>query len=373
MLVSGRVARMRSIHTTDHQLTKTLVQGTQSKYEVTYRGNPPEEARKAFEYALKIWADVFPCTIELRILVAWERTPRSRTLASTVSLFSVVKSKQDNSALRSDAAYTPTLAAAVGNKDYAGGNFHIEMTFNSAQPWHLATNTSVPESSFDFVTVALHQVGHGLFFTGALLANPSIEEASFQSMDNLPGRFDHFIQMSNGLGIARSCNESGMYRALTTPGLMFKTTSPENTFTLHAPEGYRRGSSTYFFDPSWLEKDCARQNISKADCSMLMTHELDPGETRRSIGVPTRRIMRTVLGISRGLPKSTCAIPAPLILKEEEEESFVYATSRQYPPIGAILPGCIAAIAFAVAIILSIKYKICARSATAAGKAQPVS
>ena len=318
MVTSGEL----HLRTSMRQEVVMRVVGKRSEFEVSFRNNPPIEARQTFAFALKKWADTFPCKdIRLRVLFNWQHLGGTRTLAAAVSPFSVLRRNTPGSRLRSDAAYTPTMAAAVGGTDFVPDRPHIEITFNSKQPWHFFTDSPATRHYYDFATVAIHEVCHGLFFTGALIAKPEREVAEFLSEDAFPGRFDQFIQMRNGVGIARSCNQHERYQALTRRGLMFRTTTKDSTFMLFAPSDYRRGSSTYHLDSPGLKDDCARQNITTADCSDLMTFELDPGYTRRVIGVPTLRIMNSVLGNSQGLVKTTCDVPQPLRVAEQSSSS----------------------------------------------------
>lgn len=130
------MARIQSIHSTERQTTlKETVRGTQSVFEVQYRGDPPVAARDAFRYALELWANIFPCkTVQLRVLMSWDRSEGSRTFAVAVSPFSVVSNRgQVNSALRPDAAYTPALATAVASKELPHRN-HVQRSATVAFP-----------------------------------------------------------------------------------------------------------------------------------------------------------------------------------------------------------------------------------------------
>lgn len=49
---------------------------------------------------------------------------------------------------------------------------------------------------------------------GDLLGDSDKQTEKFQNVKNLLGRFDQFIQMSNGVGIARSYYASEIYQAL---------------------------------------------------------------------------------------------------------------------------------------------------------------
>ena len=73
------------------------------------------------------------------------------------------------SGLEPDTWYPYALADAIRGEDIeaGAGNFDISATFNSAfDRWHFDTNVPAPNNRFDFATVVLHELGHGLGFIG---------------------------------------------------------------------------------------------------------------------------------------------------------------------------------------------------------------
>lgn len=306
------------LKTTERQWTQN-VDGTLSSYQVKFEGRPPAEIRNAFLFAIRIWARTFPCAPRLTVTFVWkifesiDGNSEPGTLAAAVAPFSVVGG--GGNGLQLGVSYTPTMATCISGRDFLQNNNgeHIKLLFNARQQWWTNVNKDAPYGRFDFATVALHELCHGLFFTGALHVKQGSANVLYQSQNSLPARFDQFIQMSNGIGIARSCNQRELYHALTRRGLSFRTSEESSTFGLFAPEIYRPGSSTYHLDGDGLKQSCARYAISGNDCSDLMTFELNPGYTQHAIGEPVLRIMRSILGNSAGLVASSkCTIPAPL-------------------------------------------------------------
>ncbi|MCK7534680.1 MAG: hypothetical protein MZV63_28610 [Marinilabiliales bacterium] len=45
----------------------------------------------------------------------------------------------------------------------------MNATFNKEVKWYFGTDGNTPELLYDFVTVVLHEIGHGLGFTGFFL------------------------------------------------------------------------------------------------------------------------------------------------------------------------------------------------------------
>lgn len=346
LVTSGRLAMRTSMRRSD-----VNIRGEKSMFMIHYKGAPPAAARNAFEYAMQIWANTFVCSVPLRVSFQWAKI-KGRTLAAAVSPFTVGLGALGARSLRADTAYTPTMAAAVAGVDFTNGRFHIEIAFNSEQPWHFDTDRPARRNQFDFATVAIHEGCHGLFFTGALLGASSSRTARFESFRTFPSRFDQFMQTSNGVGVARSCNSQGLFKALTTPGLSFLTIVRNSTFALYAPPNYQQGSSTYHFDANSLDEDCRRASISKADCSNLMTFELDTGYTQHAIGQPTLRVMQSILSDSLGIVESQCIIPPPLqssnsrrpgLLGQSEAAealnlpAWVIATAASVAAVGAVV------------------------------------
>jgi hypothetical protein len=164
----------------------------------------------------------------------------------------------------------------------------------------------------DLQTTAMHELCHGLFMDGVVVVPDGSSEAGFSSTASTPGRYDRFLAVNSTTGVTASCSDPGQfYNAITNEGLRFTDpASPGTDFGLYSPTRYASGSSTYHHDPARLSSDCAKLQISNADCSDLMTHELKNGYTQRSIGEPVRRTMMTMLGSSKGQGAGSCAVAA---------------------------------------------------------------
>ena len=61
------------------------------------------------------------------------------------------------------------LADAIAGRDTYAGRVDLTASFNSNDKvnWYYGTDGNTPSGQFDFVTVVLHELGHGLgFFLG---------------------------------------------------------------------------------------------------------------------------------------------------------------------------------------------------------------
>ncbi|NNF33744.1 MAG: hypothetical protein HKN68_06530, partial [Saprospiraceae bacterium] len=128
----------------------------------TWCADWPEEAKTAFNYAASIWSDVLDSDQEIGINACWRTNFPPGTIlgaAGTIESFVLVSS-----------SYPPTYFPSALAEHILGSQLNsIDMfaEFNASLPnWHFPTDASPATSDYDFVTVVLHELGHGLGFFG---------------------------------------------------------------------------------------------------------------------------------------------------------------------------------------------------------------
>lgn len=139
-------------------------------------GNPGttlgEQRRIAFEHAAEIWAAQLLSSVEVRISATFDPLPcgaSSATLgmAGPVSVF-----RDFTGAPRASTFYPSALADRLAGTDIAPDEDDIDAAFNSTfgttcpfpAGWYYGLDGQAPGEDSDFVTVALHELGHGLGF-----------------------------------------------------------------------------------------------------------------------------------------------------------------------------------------------------------------
>jgi len=131
-----------------------------------------EQRLIAFEYAANLWAAQLVSPVEIRVKanfdpLSCDAVSATLGLASPVSLF-----RDFEGAPRANTYYIGALADALAGMDLAPDEDDIEATFNSnlgtscAFPagWYYGLDANPSFDDTDFVTVVLHELGHGLGF-----------------------------------------------------------------------------------------------------------------------------------------------------------------------------------------------------------------
>jgi hypothetical protein len=125
-------------------------------FEVTYE-DFSAEAQAAFEHAVSLWAAHISSSVPIRIRARW-RTLETNTLGSAgPTIITTVNGAE------ADTWYPPALAAAITGQQVSGIDYDIVATFNSVRTdWYFGLDGLTPIGQYDFVSVVMHEIGHGL-------------------------------------------------------------------------------------------------------------------------------------------------------------------------------------------------------------------
>jgi hypothetical protein len=87
-----------------------------------------------------------------------------------------------------DAFYSDALADSIQGSDHRPGEPDIIANFNSdCNNWYFGTDGNTPFGEFDLVSVVLHEIGHGLGFSGTELVTYDLNVAAgLNKQDNTP-------------------------------------------------------------------------------------------------------------------------------------------------------------------------------------------
>ncbi len=277
--VSDQVCTLSNTHVDAHysvQLQDLIgdlsPQQMDTRLEVTYfnacGGNEwPEEAIQAFEYAADIWSMHLDSSVPVRIEARWENIGAlGQAGPSLIIHSSAIPTGEDNS------WYAVAQANAMTGIDFletSGEDFDMVVSVNcTLQNWYFGLDAEPGSGDIDFVTVVLHEIGHGIGFFGTFLASNIRMEAEwgipFQE-EETPMIYDRFAEDGEGISLLEENiypNPSNdLYQAVTgmRGGVLF--VGPESTRML-------AGEGVYLYSPtSWqggasfshLDEDTFRQ------------------------------------------------------------------------------------------------------------------
>ncbi len=250
---------------------------SETQIRVTFNGGIPQVARRAFEDGVVgIIQEWFDTPIPINIQLNWEQLsegPLAGALpGANYSSFPNAPFPQH--------VYPVALAEKISRFNLNSlDDPDVVITVNSTIDWYYDfNNPSGIGSKFDFVSILLHEVMHGLGFTAAVGLNEETPPVGFIGVwnNNAISIFTDFIFNSSGNKLTSFPDgTTTMATALQGNNLFFNLISKEDRAKLYAPSIFDGGSSISHLD---------EQTFNNTN-SALMTPFFNRGEVERSAGV----------------------------------------------------------------------------------------
>ena len=121
------------------------------------------EAKAAFQYALDIWGELINSPLPIKVSVGWGASP-GLLASGSVPLY-----RNFPNAPQPDVWYPKPLANALAGFDVQPASFNdMQVQFDGNVAWYFGTDGRTPAGKYDFVTVALHEIGHQFGFWSGL-------------------------------------------------------------------------------------------------------------------------------------------------------------------------------------------------------------
>ncbi|MFW5832380.1 MAG: hypothetical protein ACOCVA_08995, partial [Prolixibacteraceae bacterium] len=226
-------------------------QASQIDFEVTYI-NFPAEAKQAFEYAVSIWENLLTSTVPVKIEATWEKFDNGALALGRPGTFHV----NSDGAQIPDTYYPVALAEKLAGKNINSAEADIICRFNSNYPWYFGTDGNTPASKYDFVTAVLHEIVHGLGFSG-FFENDG-QNGYFGNTNNFPSIYDYYLfnhqnqQLSDASIFSVPSYE--LHQQLTSEAVKFYSSdnSGDHEHTpdwVFAPSSWSEGASIYHLEP----------------------------------------------------------------------------------------------------------------------------
>lgn len=257
-----------------------------SNINITYVGFP-EEAKVAFEYAISIWEQFLTSPIPISVLAKWENFSGNTLAQSRPSVFY----KNFDSAPVSNVYYPIALAEKLSGREWNGDKeADIFCSFSNNAPWYFGTDGNTSETKYDFITVVLHEMAHGLGISGFLSDENGVGEIS--NPGNTPSAYDYYIYNSNKQRISDNTifksPSADLHKQLTSNNLDFGCSNPDchdSKSAIYAPDSWKDGVSIYH-----LKSAQANTN----DDHELMSAYLYKGEANHNPGINTLQILSEI-------------------------------------------------------------------------------
>ncbi|WMN12138.1 PKD domain-containing protein [Marivirga salinae] len=245
---------------------------------VNYNGfDDNEEAKIAYQYAVDIWASLIKSPVQI-VVNANFRELGQGVLGSAGPTNFV---RDFPGAVKSNTFYPIALAEKIAGYNLnTPGDADINSNFNSDFDFYFGLDADPPSGQYDFVSIVLHELGHGLGFTGATSFENGIGNWALNSNDDA-SIYTNFVELGDGTlitDIPSGTSEAG--NAFTSNDLFFNgpisVSSLGVTPQLYAPSNWNGGSSYSHLDEA---------EYPAGDDNSLMSPQFGSGEAIHDPGI----------------------------------------------------------------------------------------
>lgn len=246
----------------------------------------PLQARAAFEYAVGIWERLIESPVPIYIQANW-RTKDQNVLGSCGP---TGYEKNFEGAPHKNVYYPISVAEKIRGEELTGPDRpDMIAEFNRDINWYFGTDGNTPAMMYDFVSVVLHEIAHGLGFTGFFFALDNTGGFSFFDWDDASS-YDRLVIDSDGEQLIDTTvyeNPSRPLRDALTSNELYAASpvalAEGNAFPrIYAPLSWDDGSSIYHLNSS---------TYPPGTINALMTHAFGRGQAIHDPGPLTMGIM----------------------------------------------------------------------------------
>ena len=250
----------------------------------------PTQAQTAFSYAADIWETLINSSVTIVINACWA------DLESGVLGYGGADNYYRNftNAPQTDTWYPVALANALSGSDLNGSDAEMHLAYNKdfqdSNQWYFGTDGNTPGTQYDFSSVVLHEIAHGLGFSGSM--NVSGGQGSWGGGTDYPISYDRFTEDGSGNALINTAiypNPSlALANALTSGDIWFdgpnaNAANGGGRVQLYSPSPWESGSSYSHLD-----------EVFNGTENALMTYSLAKGESNHNPGPVAMGVLEDV-------------------------------------------------------------------------------
>ncbi|MEQ9299540.1 MAG: fibronectin type III domain-containing protein [Cyclobacteriaceae bacterium] len=254
-------------------------------FEVVYDNEFPEAAKAAFQFALDIWARTIVSSVPIKVEANYEALGVG-SLANARSLF--IYPDPDNAPF-TNTFYSSALSNALAGTDIDTNSGDVEVNMADRDDWYFGTDSNgLPSDEFDFVSTALHELAHGLGFSGTGSSDDTNGSWGVSDPEE-PMVYDRFVKNGSDVSLTSFTdgdNPSAALDVYLTSGDLFLTgpnvlAAHGEPAPIYAPDPFNPGSSFSHWSDNFDGTDDA-----------FMTFSSFNGEITRTIGPVTQALFK---------------------------------------------------------------------------------
>lgn len=251
---------------------KALQEADSADIAVNYIGfDGVPQAKAAFQKAVNIWRSLLVTDVPIHIEARWVALAAGVLgSANYTAAYANFKGAQ-----RINVFYPVALAEKITGNNLNGDNPDLFANFNSNFNWHFDPDDPDMEAGqYDLTTVVLHEIGHGLGFSGTF--TNSSNQGSFGLLGTgVPVVYDAFIQNSAEANLIETfpSPSTSLSGQLLSGTLFFDGHSGTNK--IYAPNPFNGGSSISHLDEATFNETA----------NALMTPQVASQERIRDPGI----------------------------------------------------------------------------------------
>lgn len=247
--------------------------------QVNYVGSWTTEAQTAFEYAVSIWESLIVSSVPIVVQAEFANLgPGILGGASPRAFYRNVANEPI-----ANTWYPVAIANALEGSDINGSTPEIDSAFSSTFDWYYGTDGNTPINKIDFVSVVLHEIGHGLGFSGSMSVSGGTGSWGYSDgTGTFPTIYDRYTENGAGTSLILGFpnGSSTLAAQLTSNNIYFDGPNANaangGRVPLYAPSTWQQGSSYSHLAESF-----------NGTPNSLMTYSLGSGQAEHDPGPVT--------------------------------------------------------------------------------------